>query len=856
MVVKALNGKWKLKYFRFGQGNIHYSNRGKELVGKVPGGVHQDLIKSGVIKEPLIGLNIEKCKWIEDREWWYTKEFTLSSSCQSDRVELCFEGLDGQSIIWLNGKKIGEHNNAFIPYTIDVTQNIKVGVNILKVKLTNGISSIKKKPLRKYLASENEKHPRNNRIWLRKAQFSFGWDWAPRLINCGIWRDVKLNIYNKVAIRNVQLISRIHGKEAIVKVMVEIENFLDREIKLKCAMKLKNELEHFSSFNVMLKPGLNRIKKTIGVKKVKLWWPRGYGEANLYKFLFKIQESNITLDEYSSNYGIREVKLLQTKLSNGGKSFTFVINGKKVFCKGANWVPADSIISRVKKRKYEQLIKLAAEANFNMLRVWGGGIYENPIFYKLCDEYGIMIWQDFMYACALYPDDDRAFFQAVKKEAEAVVKTLRNYASIVIWSGNNECIDVWEQGGNKVLKRFYGKRIWYEMLPKTCRKLDHTRPYRPCSPFGGAYSNDESEGDSHNLHSTCTEEEEINYKSYEKNGAKFASEFYFTHSIPDRKSIKKYLPVSEQDIGSGSWQFHDNFQFRNMNNALEHYYKSPTIMNMDEYITASQILQGETLKFIIEHYRRRKYDCSGCLFWMYNDCWGTIGWSIVDYYLNTKASYYYVKRAYSPVLVSFKEEPGGLSIWLINDTLDNIDGVLEYGRKGFNGFVLEKGNIAVRVKANSVKKILQVSTSLVHWMYSTGSFYYAKFKVKGEIISENRHLFTSFKGLLYGGRKYLMGKHMKDNPFSMISSRVKIESKLKKLNKGEYVLSLKSDTYALAVEVKGPEGMKCSDNYFDILPNDIKVIKLKGENVSERVLSIRPFNRYFKVTKNVTSLRK
>lgn len=811
-----LDGKWKLKYTNENEGREKGLNKTKIktkywLDAKVPGDVHVDLINAGLMEEPSFDLNSYKCKWVEDKEWWYKKEFIVPAGFIKDKVEIIFEGLDTTSKIWLNGKKIGKTNNAFIPHIIDVTKHIKTGKNVLTVRIDCGIWAVRGKPLKKYSG-------RSERIWIRKPQYVFGWDWAPRVVTCGIWRPVKLVAYDKVAIRSVFLRSKLGKNRAGVSVDIDLENVGRKQESLDINISLKNKKTHQKNLKVRMKPGKTTIKTKINVKNPKLWFPKPIGRPSLYKAKVTIKKGGTLLDEYNTKFGIREVELIQKRLPlpEGGKSFTIAINGQKVYCKGANWVPVDSIPARITKEKYKRLVEAAAEANLNMFRIWGGGIFEDKDFYELCDENGIMIYHDFMYACAMYPDDNKGFRKEVEKETIAALKILRNYACIIMWSGNNEnhqgFVDKWLTKGDI----FYGKRIYHGILPRSIKKYDNTRPYWPGSPYGGKDPNSESEGDEHfweiSLHGKL--DDRINYWNFEKCSGKFVSE-YGVAGMPLLKSVKKYLPLNKINFKSESWKHHINDmdyflikkgEKRVTERMIKMFYTEKEDLSVGEYINYSQANQAEGYKVSSEHFRRRKYYCSGNLFWMYSDCWGELGWTIIDYYLNLKPGYYYIKRAFQPILVSIKREDYGVSIWVVNDTLENYGNAkLEFGVSTLDGKIIKKSRKNIRIAANKSECFVK---DFVEQM-KRQRFYYVKLRINGKIISENRHFFSAYK--------------------SLMMPKANVNCKLEKKGNKKAILKVKTDNFAYFVNFDLPNKVACSDNYFDIFPNSEKKVILTGD---------------------------
>ena len=335
---------------------------------RVPGDVHMALIEGKVIPEPLYNMNVKKSLKVQEKEWWYRKEFEAPYGFAKNRTEIVFEGLDTTAKIYLNGRLAGKANNCLVPHTLDVTGLLNPGKNTLIVKLDSGIFAVKNKEIEKYGATGINT---GLRIWTRKPQYTFGWDWAPEMLTCGIWRPVSVVSYEKAAIRECFIKTGLGKNEAVVSAEVVLESFVAEALKLELALYIEGKPE---KVKVIARKGLNKYTITRKLKNPKLWWPRGMGEAHLYSFMLDVSEGRELLDTYNTRFGIREVKLLQEKLPlpEGGKSFTLEINGQKVFCKGANWVPLDSSFARITKEKYKELVEIAAGANFNMFRVWGG----------------------------------------------------------------------------------------------------------------------------------------------------------------------------------------------------------------------------------------------------------------------------------------------------------------------------------------------------------------------------------------------------------------------------------------------------------------------------------------------------
>ncbi len=489
-----LNGVWFFKKLEFNECiDVSKLDLTAEdwLKAEVPGVVHLDLMRNGVIPDPFYRMNEFEVSWVEEKDWLYVKEFEVSDHIASKNcLELIFHGLDTYAEIWLNSVMLGETCNMFHPWIFKVDGLVKPGKNILVVRF---------KSPSKVLEMLESKYGKlwaafyTARVYGRKAQYSFRWDWDPRLPTVGIWRSVELLAYDEARLGYISALPlRISEEEALVEVEAEVYSTKPSYVRLIFKIEEENVKVCVEG---LAKEGLNIFRSELKVKKPKLWYPRGYGAQYLYTLnALLLNNANIILDSRKVRFGIRSIELQRTE-DEEGECFIFKINGICVFCKGANWIPADSFLPRVDKEIYRKLLEATSKANMNMLRVWGGGVYEADDFYDLCDELGIMIWHDFMFACGEYSEED-FFIASIEREVEENVKRLRNHPSIVLWCGNNE-----NEWGFKarwwVRDRFYGEKIYHKVIPEIIKRLDPTRPYWPSSPYGGDDPDSPREGDRH-----------------------------------------------------------------------------------------------------------------------------------------------------------------------------------------------------------------------------------------------------------------------------------------------------------------------------------------------------------------------
>ncbi len=848
-----LNGLWQLGESAPGAGDAQGWYRtgvpaDQAIPAQVPGDVHLDLLRDGRIAEPLFGKNALDCRWVEARDWWYSRSFTVDDVflADTDRVELHAAGLDLTAEIWLNGQPVGHHNNQFIPATFDVTDAVRPGENLLVVRLDVGLRAAPS-DRRRYVHISSLPASGLPRMWMRKAQFSFGWDWAPRLLTCGIWRPIALRAYQCLAIRDVFLASHLDGagtplgstqedETARVRVQAEIESFAEDEHVTRLTLELRGDEAHSRELEVTLQPGINLVETELLVPNPTLWWPRPLGEPFLYDFSLEASERGRTLDRYETQFGIREISLAQEPLPGDeaacayeGTSFTIQVNGQPIFCQGANWVPADSIPARVSREKYEALITAAEEANFNMFRIWGGGIYEDPYFYQLCDQAGIMVWQDFMFACSLYPDDAAGFCAEVQHEAETIVRQLRNHPCLALWCGNNENDWIYDRRVHAgwEMPTFYGRKLYHEILPEVCARLDPTRPYWPSSPYGGDDHNSELVGDRHhwdvpiNLKDPI---ERVDFRRWGTERGKFISE-YGMLSPPVEDSLRRFLPSDELHVGSPAWDFHNNqFEKDNLATCLRLYWREPETLSLTEYLLATQIIQAEALKYSLEHFRHRKFATSGALFWMYSDCWGAIGWSIVDYYLNKKPAFYYVRRALAPLLVSFHEEEHGLTLWLTNGTLQSYECLVEYGVLDLTDSTRQVEMLETVSSANSARRMTSIPLPPASREQGGRLVPFAHLLVGGQPVSRNRWFLTGFR--------------FKD----LCLPTAEIVHTLEQVGDQEFRLQLETTAFTWAVRLQVPPGVWVEDNYFDLLPGERREIVLRGSAADVAKLKVTSMN--------------
>ncbi len=545
------------------------------------------------------------------------------------------------------------------------------------------------------------------------------------------------------------------------------------------------------------------------VEEPELWWTHDLGEPVLYELTVDLRQDDDVLEHYEAKAGIRTLGLDQSPDPDepGTRFFRFVLNDVPIFARGADWIPADSFVGAIEDERYEMLIRAAKEANMNMLRVWGGGIYEHDVFYDLCDSMGLLVWQDFMFACATYPEEPPEFVAEVEAEARYQVRRLRSHPCLALWCGNNENQWIhdrtfWDREDTTVPGALY----YDEILPSVVAQIDGRTPYWPGSPFGGDDHNDRRQGNVHNWevwHGNFPrrfgEESRqdptpanVSYLRYAEDTGRFISEFGM-HAAPARETLRRAIPADQMYHHSPSMDHHNKDDPKNKGDNLM---LSVTGLpgDLDEYVDFSMISQAEGLKFALEHFRRRKPHCSGTLFWQLNDCWPVLSWSVIDYHGFGKAGYYYVKRAYSPILASFKEIPdGGVEFWITNDTLSGFEDEVVVRLASFSGEVIWEEGFHIQVAANDSLPIRRWTRESVRG----GTDLYLSVHSAGRSFPPNRHFFVAIKDLQLAPRE--------------------LELKLTTVGPHELRADIQARAYTHFVHLTVPdEATLFSDNYFDL----------------------------------------
>jgi beta-mannosidase len=659
------------------------------LAATVPGTVHQDLLAAGRIPDPFIGLNELDVQWVGEADWLYRCRFDLEPDwLQSGAVALCLDGLDTFATVWLNGQQILTSDNMFIPQRIPVKSLLRPGQNDLWLLFESALRHGQERQAREGKMPVWNGDP--SRVYVRKAPYHYGWDWGPCLLTSGPWRPIRLEAYQRrIADLHCPVEVAPDLSSATLPISVSIEasndasaNHADFTAHLSLYGPLGGLIEEAT-----LPVVADHLAHRFELAAPHLWWPHGYGAQPLYRLEVTLRQGTVELDRREQRLGIRRLRLLQEPLENQpGTTFLFEVNNLPIFCGGANWIPADSFVPRITPERYRAWLQSAVDAHMTMLRVWGGGIYEENVFYDLCDELGILIWQDFMFACGIYPARD--WFQAsVAAEAEAAVRRLRHHPSLALWCGNNEdyqiaqSIKLYDSSfeGNFTQTRFPARAIYERLLPSICERLDPQRPYWPGSPYGGPKAIDTTIGDAHVW--DVWHGQMAPYQDYPKLSGRFVSEFGM-QAAPNLETIQAFAPPDELLPYSRSFEFHNKATDGPRRLAVYLSDILPFPGDLEDYIYATQLLQAEALRAAYQGWRRQwagpgRCAVAGALVWQLNDCWPVTSWAIIDYYLRPKPAYYVARRALAPLALGLAATNGGTDVWAMSSLTTPTEATLE-----------------------------------------------------------------------------------------------------------------------------------------------------------------------------------
>ena len=835
----SLNGGWKVTHIPYNEPVLNILDDAFVPEGwldaNIPEEIHGTLRKAGIIRGHVYDKDTDEETWIEQKDWVYYKEFFAQKSLKAKKVTIEFEGLDTFCDIYLNGVKIGSSKNMHVAFKADITDELKYGArNVLVVRFYSAVKYVESMDKNGIFSTTTA-----DRILARKAQMSYAWDFCGRCVTAGIWKDVSIASRDDAQIDSYYLYTKSIANDFAVLGLEAALDVVEGDTEdYSFAVTLEKDSVEVLSREGSLKD-FQSLELT--VKEPALWWPRPYGKPELYDFCLTLKKGETIVQEKRQKFGIRTVEIIQENQADG-RSFIFAVNGRRLFIRGANWVPINVVFTDITDAEYEDLIDYAAGGNISMLRIWGGGIYESPRMFELCDEKGILLWNDFMFACGIYPQNVE-FLDNVAQEAEFNIKKYRNYTSLVIWSGDNEDGEAYTWAGRPY--EFLGDKV-SKVLNAACRRFDPHRlfmPTSPCSPDeffkGGDNPKSPHQGDMH-LYITSADPG-INdnrdfgkdyYKRIKTYRPRFISEFGFV-SLPEKDTFYKFNFLREP-LHGGDWR----------RKTLPFWGPLAEKNDHDAEIYFSQLYNSMALKYWIEYLRSLKWICAGSLYWKFNDAIadckkGSLFTSLmatVDMFRMPKMTYYYTRRAYEDLVVICEETDDGYDVISCSEKLEDVKGKLVISHMDFSGNVLASKELECVAVKDSSTLLCRIAAD----DFKVKDAYDEYFKVEivtDNAVIENRYFFVDICEI---------------NNLHLGNSGLKIVRAER--NGSEITVSLKTDRFARSVRLNIlDKRADYSDNYFEMdadSEKDItvslhdaegiesKVLYIEGENVDRITLSL------------------
>ncbi|TKJ94047.1 beta-galactosidase [Paenibacillus sp. CFBP13512] len=800
------------------------------LPATVPGTVHTDLLDNGKISNPFYGTNEKDVQWIDKKDWEYITTIDVEENVMNhSHIELVFAGLDTYAEVYVNEQHVLSADNMFRTWRADVKPYIRLGANHIRIHFRSPIMEDLPKlealgyglPATNDQSEVGELGDKRVSVFARKAPYHYGWDWGPRFVTSGIWREAELVAWSDVRIENVYIRqNQVHAESADLTAVVQIYSEQERQVNLRVYADGQNWEQI-----VTLAEGTDAVQIPLTLNNPKLWWSRGLGDAYLYTFTVEVLEQNQTLAVKSERTGIRAIRLVtEPHPDYPGTSFYFELNGVPVFAKGANHIPNDSFSPRVTLERYRHEIVTAVESNMNMLRVWGGGIYENDEFYDLCDEYGILVWQDFMFACSMYPGDEE-FLDSVQAEAEDNIRRLRNHPSIVLWCGNNEIDSAWSQyvedggwGWKKDYNAEQRTQIWadyealfHELLPEVVQTEHPGISYWPSSPIVAVTNNEKQHThgitDSGDIHYWGVWHNSEPFERYNTYIGRFMSEYGF-QSFPEYKSVRTYAEESDLELESEVMLRHQKNGAGNrlIKEYMDKYLPAPK--EFPSFLYMSQVLQAEAMKTAIEAHRRRKPYCMGTLYWQMNDCWPVASWSSMDYYGRWKAVQYYAKRSFEDILISIDQSVSGkVDIHLVSDLIAPKSLTVRVKVLGLDGTLYKEMPQSLTLAGGEAIKVLSVTTEQL-----LGDVHPAEAILVAELEHEDQLIHAEIAYFVSAPELSLQQPHLQ-----IVETEVD----------GVVAYQLTTDVLARQVWLSSENEGIFSDNFFDLIPGVTKTVQFK-----------------------------
>lgn len=794
MKTLSLNGAW----------NLTQAGESKVIAATVPGCVHTDLLANKLLDNPFYRDNELKQMWVGETDWQYSRSFDVSADLLAhDKVLLRCHGLDTIATLYLNGSLFGHADNMHRTWEYDVKALLKAGDNTLEVHFAAPMPYARKMDAEKgMMAGWVEPMRINSGAWIRKEPCNFGWDWGPKMVTSGIWRDIELIAFDTARLSDV-FIQQLHSQDQVT-LMFNLTAEQGKDAPLTATIRITKDNQVVAEQTATFVG--NKGEASITISNPELWWVNNFGGQPLYNVEVTLHDANAKdLDSWTKRIGLRTLTL-ERHLDQWGESFYFACNGVPFFAKGADWIPASPYPGEVVD--YKRLIQAAADANMNMLRTWGGGIYEEDEFFDQCDERGIAIWQDFMFACGTYPSRDADFMANVKAEAIDNIRRLRDHACIALWCGNNEIEQglPWSPGWLESMSWDDYSLLFDKLLGDLVHELAPQTAYWPGSPHTSLGDrNDFGSPNSGDTHLWDVWHGKKPFEWYHTRFDRFVSEFGF-QSFPEPQTVYEFTLPEDRNITSYVMEHHQRSGIGN--STIIHYlldwFRLPT--SFEGTIWLSQILQGMAMKYAVEHWRRNMPQSMGALYWQLNDMWPAPSWASLDWKINWKALHYMAKRFYAPLLVSAvpNAENNTVDIHVTNDRTTAQSATIEYVITDAQGKVLVQDSFTATMNAGTTGSVHTVDVS--RWIKERSArdvLFWVQLRSDSEPTSEDLALFC--------------------RPKHLELKKPQITTKVRSTAAGEYDVELTTDYAALYVWLELPDS-KFSDNFVHMRPNASKVI--------------------------------
>jgi beta-mannosidase len=822
---RPLDAKWEFR----AASNTDRVDLKEWHAAQVPGVVQTDLQHDGLIPDPFSQDNDTRLQWIGLTDWEYRTTFDADAATMSHQhIDLVFDGLDTYAEVYVNDQPVLHADNMFRRWRIPVKSILKAGPNTLRVVFHSPIESMipKVKALPYILPSVTTNNTGNEENvatapYTRKAPYQYGWDWGPRYVTEGIWQPVRLETWDALRVENFHIRQQSIVKEAatvVAEMEIEASRPTTAAIEISYSELAGAEAARPIRQTVPLDPGINRISIPVRITNYKLWYPLGYGAQDRYRFSAAVRVGKKVEAEAAVKTGLRTVEL-RRQVTPSGKGFEFVVNGISVFAKGADVIPFDSFPNRVTPQNHRQILEAARDAHMNMVREWGGGYYESDDFYDICDELGILVWQEFIFGGDMVPGG-ADFTSNVKQEAIEQVTRLSDHPSIVLWCGNNEIETGWVHWGDR--KAFQDavspqvrEEVWQDyvnlfhgVLSGVVDRYGNSVPYWPSSPSANFEDppDGQTDGDMHYWqvwHALAPIEQ------YTHQFPRFMSEYGF-QSFPEMRTIRSFARPDDLDIRSATMQDHQKNHGGNERilTYMLRWYPEPK--DFPSFVYLSQVLQAEAIKVGAEHLRRQRPNTMGSLYWQLNDCWPVASWASIDYYGRWKALQYYARRFYDDVIVSPFEHDGKVDVYVISDKLEPLSAKIHTRLLDFSGKSLSEKtqNAEVPAQSSAVYAAFDEKELLAN-ADPKKCFLVFDLEVAGQHVSRNLIFFDTM--------------HNIDLP-----AAPKIQTSLASSAAG-YLVTVSSPVLARSVYLSfGDLDVQFSDNYFDLLPGESVTVNLQS----------------------------